>query len=157
MPMPQLSVPMREFIVEHIVARFPHFALRRLYPNHKLRKEIVFQVASPSGITINRKLAELDIVLTVRSGFPVELIRIDFTMTWNYTDYFTRINENLSKQVPCLNDVTLSFRKELTTDEVSRIKDGTLFLAGDAEFRTSFSEFTKVLDLQAVPAASQTS
>ena len=52
--------------------------LRPLYPERALRKGIVFRL---SGITIDPKLAELNVALAVRSGFPVTLTRVDFTMT----------------------------------------------------------------------------
>ena len=133
---------MPTFMVVNIVARLPNFVLRQLYPYRRLRKGIVFR---RSGITMDPKLAELKVALTVRSAFPVTLTRVDFTMTWNYRDYFTQINETLSKQI--LKEATISFRKQLTTEEVARVGEGTLFVAGDAEFKTNFAEFTKVIDL----------
>jgi hypothetical protein len=127
-----------------MVARLPTFILRRLYSRRKLRGGIAFHMA-PSGVSINPKLAELDVALTVRSRFPVELIGIELMMTWNYTDYFTGINETLSKLI--LNPVTISFRKQLTTEEVSRVGKDLLVVSGDAVLRTNFAEFTKVINL----------
>jgi hypothetical protein len=83
--LPPKGIASVNLIVGHIVAHLPHFVLRRLFPNRTLRKGIVFHVA-PSGITVNPKSAELDVALSVRSRFPVELNRIDSTMTWDYTD-----------------------------------------------------------------------
>ena len=144
--LPPKGIASVNFIVEHIVARLPNFVLTHLYSNHRLRKGIIFRL---DGITINRKLAELTVALTVRSRFPVELSRIDFTLTWNYKDYFTQINEDLAQQIPYLSEVTVSFRKKLTVEELSSVRDGMLFLAGDAELKTNFADFTRILDLKA--------
>jgi len=142
---------MRQFIVKHVVARLPDSILGRLYPNRRLRKGVGLGMR---GITIDPVLAELEVALTVRSRFPVELSHVDLTLTWNYTDYLTRIEEGLSEQIH-MKEVEIPLRRKLTAEEMSKVRGGTLSLAGDLEFRTNFSEFLRAVNIQTVPKVLQ--